>query len=249
MSVQFEDQGMVVVEGTSGVGRAVVLLAAERGAALLFTGAPGSEEAAAEVLAACEAAGAAGRASYLAADLAQPSEVERLFDAAFDRLPALNVLVVNDVETQAAFAGRSLADTSPAEWEECLSRCLRRPFLITQRTVDEFLGGGEGGRIVFLLSNAAAGGTEGGITSLQNPKSKIQNSPGCLAAAQTALHSFVRSVTKEYGRRKIACNAIVVHQEAGNEMTAAGARRAAETVLFLASSEASYVNGEVVEVE
>jgi 3-oxoacyl-[acyl-carrier protein] reductase len=228
----FKDQGFVVIEGTQGVGRSVVLLAAERGAMVLFTAPPGAEDAAVELVSSCEAAGTAGQVSYILADLTLPSDVDRLFDAAFERLPALHVLVVNNVEYVTSLSGKPLIETSLSDWNESLSYYLRRPFLVTQRAVEEFLGAGEGGRIVFITSARA----------------QDASCPTSLAVAQTALHSFVRSVTKEYGRRKMACNAVVVHDTAGGGMASVNASTAAETVLFLASAEASYVNGEVLDV-
>jgi NAD(P)-dependent dehydrogenase (short-subunit alcohol dehydrogenase family) len=229
---RLNDLGFLVIDGAQGDARSVVLLAAERGAQVLFTAPPGSEDEAAQVLSACDASGTAGQVSCILADLTQPSEVDRVFDAMSERLPGLNVLVVNNVDRAQSLEGKSLTETSLTDWNESLSYYLRRPFLVTQRAVDEFLGAGEGGRIVFITSAHA----------------QDASCPTSLAVAQTALHSFVRSVTKEYGRRKMACNAVVVHDTAGGETALTNAHTAAETVLFLASAEASYVNGEVLDV-
>jgi NAD(P)-dependent dehydrogenase (short-subunit alcohol dehydrogenase family) len=229
----FLDQGFVVVDGIEGVGRAVVLQAAQRGASILFSGPPRSEGQATQVLDALSPAAAAERVSFEAADLSLPSEVDRLFDVAYERLPGLHILVVNLVQQETLFRGMPLIETSLADWNQGLSLYLRRPFLVTQRAVEEFLIGGESGRIVYVVS--APSGDEGSHVSV--------------AAARSALGSFVRSVTKEYGRRGIACNAVVVQQTPGTQEVPEQPDAVAQTVLFLASSEASYVNGEVLEAQ
>jgi 3-oxoacyl-[acyl-carrier protein] reductase len=165
----------------------------------------------------------AERVSFVATDLTSPEEVERLFDQALERFFDLHVLVVNNVGQAALSEGKPLAETSLAEWNQNLAIHLRGPFLATQRALQEFLAGGQGGRIVLIMQSAASVGRRVGI-----------------AVAQSALRSFVRSVAKEYGRREIACNAVAVQGEPVQ------ADAVAETVLFLASAEASFVNGEVL---
>ena len=220
MPVRFDGQGWVVVGGAEGIGREVVLLAARRGATVLCSGRSGSEAAAADLLAAARQAGVAERLLFVAADPASPEEVERLFDRAGEQFFALHVLVFNGADGP-VLADRPLAETSLAEWNQNLAVHLRGPFLVVQRALQEFLAGGEGGRIVYLIP----AGTEG----LGQ------------AVVGSALRSLVRSVAKEYGRRGIACNAVLVPDEP--------AQAVAETVLFLSSAEASFVNGEVLNLE
>jgi NAD(P)-dependent dehydrogenase (short-subunit alcohol dehydrogenase family) len=63
--------------------------------------------------------------------------------------------------------------------------------------------------------------------------------------AEFALNALCRSVAKEYGRREITCNVVVV-QDSDEEPN--GLAAVAETVLFFASEEAAFVNGEVIRV-
>jgi hypothetical protein len=58
---------------------------------------------------------------------------------------------------------------------------------------------------------------------------------------QTALMSFVRSLAMEYGRRRISCNAVIMTELESIEP-------AGETILFLASSKASFVSPDVFHV-
>lgn len=234
---RFDGQNWVVIGGAEGVGQAVTLLAAQRGATVVCSGRPGGETAAAELLAAASAAGVSDRLCFVAADPTSPEEVERLFDQALEHFFDLHVLVVADTGRSALPRAGPLAETSLAEWDQNLAVYLRGPFLAVQRALQEFLAGGEGGRIVLIIPSSGQG--------------ESLSAREIVAAA--ALRSFVRSVAKEYGRRGIACNAVIVarlgdrpQQEEDRSQQGAVV---AETVLFLASSEASFVNGEVLRVE
>lgn len=231
------NQGVLVVGGTGGVGHALVLLASQLGATVLFSVPPGSEAAAESLLALAQSAGAEDRISFAAIDLSSPSEVDRLFDQACERLPGLHVLVMNLAEHAHLFGGKSVIETTLSDWNEALSVHLRQPFLIAQRALEEFVIGRQQGRIVYVM--AAIPGTD---------------APGhvSVAAAQSALGSFVRSIAKEYGRRGIACNAVVLRGHDSPQTIDDNLQPAyeplVETVLFLASGEASFINGEVLEV-
>jgi 3-oxoacyl-[acyl-carrier protein] reductase len=222
-----EGQGFVVVGGTGAMGRAVVLGAARRGASVLFSGPPGSEATAEEVIAAARSAGVAEQVFYVVADCEQQADVDRVFDVASERLPALNVLVVNLTEHPAALQAKLLIETSLGEWNQTLSANLRQPFLLTQRAVEEFLVGGKGGRIVYAIGMAEADAP----------------TPASAAASRSALASLMRSVAKEYGRKGVACNLVSV--PGGVDRTGRGAGM----VLFLASPLASFIDGEALEVE
>ncbi len=254
LQVNFEGKGIVVIGRPSGVDGAVALMAARRGARVAFCGRQGSEEA--EVIAAARLAGAAEQICFVPTNLASEADIEHLFDQASGWLPGFHVLI-NHVEYPAALDGKSLVETSLADWNRALAAGLREPFLLSRRAVEEFLAGGEGGRIVHITSAAA--------DELTCQASR--------AASQAALHSFIRSVAKEYGRRGIACNAVSMQSDLETEGVSAASlasgadspdkrgpdrlpphrlpdqlEAAAETVLFLASGEASYVNGEVLYV-
>jgi 3-oxoacyl-[acyl-carrier protein] reductase len=238
--IRFDDQGFVVMGGAHGVGRFVVRLAAQRGATVLFSGQSGGELATSDLIALAQF-DAPGRVICVPVDPSVPSDLDRFFDAAFERLPGIHVAVIDQAGFPDPFAGKPLHETSLADWEESLSLNLRNPFLFVQRALEEFLAAGEGGRIVWITRAVPAG------------------APANVAfvAAQSALASFVRSITKEYGRRRIACNAVVVDEDLEaqlgepllqNGKVSLPVEAAAETVLFLASSEASFVNGEFLHV-
>lgn len=91
-------------------------------------------------------------------------------------------------------------------------------------------------RAAFLVSQRVlqefiANGNGGRLVFVTNATSAVH------LTTQYALRALCRSITKEYGRREITSN-VLVDQESF-EATA-------ETALFLASDEASFVNGEMV---
>ena len=187
----------------------------------------------------------ADRLSWVRADVSREDEVEALFDAALDRLPGLDVVVNN-----AGVAHDTLlVDLTLADWQRVLDVNLRGPFLVCRRAVDEMLASG-GGRIV-NVSSFAAGGLVG---------------EAAYATAKAALLSLTRSIAKEYGSRRIACNAVVpgyvdTDMLAGLSAAAREARarlspearfgrpeEVAEAIVFLASDEAAFVTGDALYV-
>lgn len=245
-SSQFDDQGFLVVNGTPGIAPAVILLAAQRKATVVFTSLRGCEAEAEQVVAQARAAGLSDRVSFIITDLADEEAVEQLVDTALERLPSLNVLVHN-LEPIAVLEHKPLVDISLTEWNRVLSSELGVPFMLARRTIEEFLVGQVRGRIVYI---AYCG-------------SEPMTVPASYAAARTGLRGLVRCITKEFGRREMGCNAVVIHRdgrttfpsltelpqinsEAGH--LAATPIELVETVLFFASSEASFINGEFLDI-
>ena len=215
-----DGRGVLVVGAGSARGRAVALLAAERGAAVAFSTPPGQAAASAEIESL-----ARGRAFAVAADPGREDEAERLFASAVERLPRLDV-VVNAVADPPS---RPFLETSAAEWDG-VARALRAAFFVSRLAVEEFLAHGNGGRLVHVGPLVRAG------------------APGQAVAAATmrAILSLMRSTAKEYGPRRVACNAVVPVARHGAPHAGAAEDTVAEAVMFLASPEASYMNGEAL---
>ena len=101
----------------------------------------------------------------------------------------LNVLVNN----AAIVEDQLLISTSLEDWNKVMGVNLRGAFLACRRAIEEFMAGGEGGRIV-NVSSIGANGSAGQAS---------------YAASKSALLSLTRSIAKEYGRRGISCNSVV----------------------------------------
>lgn len=154
-------------------------------------------------------------------DFTDEDAVDTAFDSAADSLGSVDVLV-NVVSL--GQNGSPLLEGSEAEWHRSVSAPLRLSFLVVRRAVQEFLGAG-GGRMVNVVD---------------------VHYPGPAATVATAaLLSLNRCVAKEYGKRGVACNALVVDRADRSAGSATnGLRGVAATVAFLASAEAALVTGE-----
>jgi NAD(P)-dependent dehydrogenase (short-subunit alcohol dehydrogenase family) len=151
-----------------------------------------------------------------AADLDEDA-VERAFSLVADGPAPLAVVQVVVVPAERDGIDALTLDA----WQRGVTGGLRSAFLLARRAVEEFLGGGRGGRIVHLF-----------------------DVPGTCAVAdvtQAALLALVRSVAKEYGPKGVTCNAVLADlREEGR------AREAAEVALMLAAPEGAYVTGELL---
>ena len=223
----FEKQGFLVINGTHGIAPTLILRAAQRHATIVFTAPTDCAGDAERLVQQAAIAGLSERVSFIPADLIDENAVEQLGDAAVERLPGLNALIYN-LESRAVLEYKSLVDISLTEWNDVLANELRVPFMLAQRAVEEYLFGQAGGRIVYITY---AGG-DGVIPSAS------------YAAAQTGLRALVRCVTKEFGRREVACNAVIAHQDHGR----ATPDELIESVLFFASAESAFVNGEFLDI-
>lgn len=192
------------------------------------------------------------RAVALQADVGQPSEVTRMFEALDRELGTLDVLVNN-----AGILSNFRVDTAD---EDNLSEVFRAnvfsAFYCTREAVRRMstAHGGRGGAIVNMSSVAARlGGLAGGAA---------------YAASKAALDAFTLALAKEIGKEGIRVNALRpgliatdIHDAHGGlaqmEQLAKAAvplgrsgtaREIAEAVLWLASGAASYVHGAVLDV-
>jgi NAD(P)-dependent dehydrogenase (short-subunit alcohol dehydrogenase family) len=219
--VSLEGRGVLVVGGGSPYGGRLAAAAAAAGASVVYTVLPGHGE---------DGARAPGSLAAVAADPSREDEAERVFAVALGRLPRIDVVVQATAKPQA----RRLLDASASDWDREVAAPLRAAFFVSRLAVEEFLAHGAGGRLLHVAPLVLPG------------------DPGqaMAAAALEALLSLMRSTAKEYGPRQIACNAVVpvpAAARAGAPAPTPG-DAVAEAVLFLASDEASYLNGDALRV-
>lgn len=241
---------IILVTGASrGIGAEIAVLAGERGwrVGVNFHR---SEAAAREVVQRVQAAG--GQAVALQADAGKLAEVQRMFVQLDEAFGVLDVLV-NNAGVLASFPItevdegklRAVYEANVFSAYYCAREAVRR--MATSR-------GGRGGAIVNMSSVASRlGGLAGG---------------SAYAGSKGALDSFNLALAKEVGRDGIRVNALrpgliatEIHNVHGGiaqmqEMAkaavplgrAGSAREVAEAALWLATEQASYVHGTVVDV-
>lgn len=200
-------RGVLLLDAASGGGAAFARLARQRGARVTHVTGLALDD-----------------PSAIVADVADENDLERAFVLAAERLERVDA-VVHLVSVPDERVG--LHDLTLAAWQRGVLNGLRAAFLVARRTVEEFLGGGEGGRLVHVFDLSG-----GGDQSSSGPVVEVTH---------TGLVALVRSVAKEYGPKGITCNAVLAHN--GGPQTA---EHAAEVAWTLVTPEGAYVTGEVI---
>lgn len=240
---------VLITGGSRGIGAASARLAAARGypVAVNYLGSKAAAEAVAGEI---EAAG--GRAIAVQGDVAVEADVLRLFETVDRDLGTPGVLINNAgiLDRQARFE-----DMSAERWTRVFATNVVGAFLCAREAVKRMSTrhGGSGGAIVNVSSAAA---------KLGSPNEFID-----YAASKGALDSMTIGLAKEVAREGIRVNAVRpglirtdIHASGGDPgrvdrmqtlvpMGRGGsAEEVAETILWLASDESSYVTGVLLDV-
>jgi NAD(P)-dependent dehydrogenase (short-subunit alcohol dehydrogenase family) len=223
----------LVTGATAGLGREIAVRLARDGMTVIVVGRDAARGAA--VVEQIEAAG--GQARFIAADLSDPADIQRLAGEAGD----IDVLVNN--------AGRSVwgptEKTTVADFDSMFASNVRAAYLLVGAFAPAMAASGSGS-IINISSMAGRIGLPGGAA---------------YGATKAALASLTQSWTAEYSPRGVRVNAVApgpiyTRPESREFFEGIGATTAlhraaepgeiAEVVAFLASPKASYVTGAVV---
>jgi NAD(P)-dependent dehydrogenase (short-subunit alcohol dehydrogenase family) len=174
----------LVTGASRGIGAAIALALAEKGADVAITY-ERSAERAAEVVKAIEGKGR--KAIAIQADSADPAAVKRSVDEAAKALGGLDILVNN-----AAIAlYETIASFRVADIDALLDVNVRAPILAAQAAIPHL---GEGGRIISIGSAGAE---------------RIVGDTGTVYyMTKSALHSFTRGLARELGPHDITVNLV-----------------------------------------
>ncbi|APX73760.1 SDR family oxidoreductase [Achromobacter insolitus] len=237
MSLSLAGKVALVTGASSGIGRAIALLLAAQGAAVVLTAR--RHELLEQV--ADEIRSAGGRVCVSAGDVARPETHRQAVQDAQREFGGLDI-AVNNAGTIGPV--RPLAEVALDEWEHTLNVNLTAAFLGARHQIPAMLERG-GGALVFVSSFV---GTSVGL-------------PGMTAygTSKAALMGLVKGITADYGAQGIRANALlpggVDTEMAGSQEQkdwAAGlhamkriarADEIASAALFLASPMASFVTG------
>ena len=240
---------MLITGGSRGIGAATALVAAARGYRVAITYL-GNVAAANEIVQKIQQGG--GEAIAIQADVSIEADVLRLFKTVDEKMGVLHALVNNAgmLEKQMRLDQMDLG-----RWQRVLNANVIGSFLCVREAVLRMSTkhGGKGGVIVNLSSAASR---------LGSPNEFID-----YAAAKGAVDSMTIGLAKEVATEGIRVNAVrpgliytdihisagepgrVDRAKAGVPMQRGGsAEEVAETVLWLASDESSYVTGTLLDV-
>ena len=177
----------IVTGASSGIGRAIALLFAAQGAAVVLTAR--REAQLDDVAATIRAAG--GRAHVSAGDIRQAETHEKLVAAALREYGGLDV-AINNAGTVGPL--KPLAEIPPEDWQQTLATNLTAAYLGARSQIPALLERG-GGAIVFTSSFV---GTSVGL-------------PGMAAygTSKAGLMGLVKGITADYAAQNIRANALL----------------------------------------
>jgi 3-oxoacyl-[acyl-carrier protein] reductase len=232
---------IAVVSGASrGIGKAIALELAGRGAIVIGTAT--SEQGAAAITQYLQQAGAKGQG--LALDVGSDASVEAFSKAVQEQFGAVEILVNNAGITRDNLMLRMKED----EWQAVINTNLNSVFRMS-RTFLRGMTKARWGRIINISSVVASSGNAGQAN---------------YAAAKAGMEGFARALAMEIGSRAITVNCVApgfidtdMTRELGEEQTQAllakiplgrygQPQEIAAVVGFLASAEAGYITGETI---
>ncbi|MFQ5546492.1 MAG: SDR family NAD(P)-dependent oxidoreductase [Acidiferrobacterales bacterium] len=242
--MRFKEKSIIVTGGASGIGRAIAEQFAQEGATVII--ADINRESAQDTVDAISARG--GRALPVYVDVSDPESVQEMVDTTVDTNDGLDVMV----NSAAVPSLSKIIDLSFEAWNKVLNINLTGTFLCAQAAARRMVDAG-GGRII----NLASVNGQRAITGR-----------GAYTAAKGGVIMLTKIMAAELGPENITVNAIApgpVDTPMVKEMHTASTREAwyralpikryakpqevADATLFLASDEARYITGHVLNVD
>ena len=242
--IDLAGRAALVTGGSRGIGRACCALLARAGARVAvhyFVETPSAERVARDL------AEAGGEAFAIDADLRDPRAAERVVDETVDRFGRLDIVVNN----AGIWRRAPIDEMSDGEWRETVDVNLGGTFHVLRAAVPVMKSGG-GGRVINVASTAGQRGepfhahyaaSKGAVIALTKSLA-VELAPHGIAVNCVAPGWTETDMTRETleGPDAESIHAAIPMGRAGSPEEIAGA------VLFLASDLASYVTGEIVNV-
>lgn len=250
------DGKVAVITGSGrGIGEAMAKLFSQEGASVIVNDidAAPAEEVVKEIQA------KDGKAVTCVADITKAEEAQKLMDTAVEKFGKLDILVNNAGIIRDAMIHKM----TDAQWDVCLDISLRGAFNCTRAASKYMMKEGHNGRVINISSVSGLMGNIGQIN---------------YSSAKAGIIGMTKTVAKEWARYGITCNAVAygvvdtrlsreketaeevmgervgipkkirdkfVEQAAGKVMKP---EDAAKPVLFLASEDAAFITGNVLNV-
>jgi len=241
--MSLKDKVAVVTGGNRGIGKAIALAFAQKGATVAICGT--NEATLKETAAEIEKLGVKALAQKV--DVSKSADVEAFAKAVLDGFGKIDILVNNAGITK----DNLLVRMSEQDWDDVLAINLKGSFLMTKAFVKSMMKA-RIGRIINITSIIGVRGQAGQAN---------------YAASKAGIIGLTKTTAREFASRNVTCNAIAPGF-IQTDMTKALGEKAAEelkgqiplgflgetsdianTVLFFASDEARYITGQVICVD
>ncbi|KAF9872589.1 hypothetical protein CkaCkLH20_10086 [Colletotrichum karsti] len=240
--MSLQDKVVVITGGSKGIGKAIALDAASKGAKVVVN--YSSDSAAAD-----EVVKQIGgeRAIAVKADNSKLPELQKLVDATVEKFGRIDILIPN----AAMMHMRTVENTTEEDFDIMFNTNVKAPYFLTQKALPHM---SEGGRVIFISTTVLASSnlpppyllyasTKGSIEQMTKYMSKDLAKKGitvnAVAPGPTGTDLFYKDKTPE----------MIKHVTAGSPFGRIGEpEEIAAVVLFLASKESAWVSGQVIRV-
>lgn len=242
---RFADKVVLITGAASGIGRATAERLASEGATLAISDV--NADGLAETAATCEASGA--KVLSVVANVADEASVAELVASAVDAHGRLDVAV----NVAGILHFEDLRRTQLSDWDRIIAVNLTGTFLVCREVMDHLLA--TGGNIVNTASTASLAGHPWAVS---------------YSASKGGVYALTQCLAVEFGKQGVRCNSVApgsiltpIQNEFRlpegadiklvNRITALDEHRGPDTVAsaiaFLASDDASHVNGTCLKVD